>query len=380
MKKPKILVLTDWFAPGYLAGGPIRSCVNFAYAMRSRFEIAVVTSDRDLGSETPYEGLARDQWVDFDEGIQVYYASPEGRSGKVIKQIILDQQAAYLYLNSMWSLPFTILPVWFKLRGQIEVPIIWAPRGMLKDEALRYKAYKKTPFLWLMKWFGVYKQVQFQATNEQEVLDIRKVIHPQADLVHVGNWPEARQKPWQALAKKPGEARWILIARIAWMKNLEFLFNLLREFPLPFRLDIWGPIEDPVYWKQCTDILEELPGHIDIQWQGQLPNEELRQKLLDYHFFILPTHGENFGHAIYEALQAGKPTLISDNTPWQQLREKEVGWDLSFENPQSWLEAITEAIEMDETTYHRWSKKSWQYAADYLAGSGLTEKYEQLFS
>ena len=35
--------------------------------------------------------------------------------------------------------------------------------------------------------------------------------------------------------------------------------------------------------------------------------------------FLLPTGGENFGHAIFEALSCGVPALISDRTPWRDL-------------------------------------------------------------
>ena len=35
--------------------------------------------------------------------------------------------------------------------------------------------------------------------------------------------------------------------------------------------------------------------------------------------FLLPTGGENFGHAIFEALSCGVPVLISDQTPWRGL-------------------------------------------------------------
>jgi hypothetical protein len=50
-RQKSILLLCDWFAPGIRAGGPITSCVNFAYAMRNDFHIRVLTSARDLGEK-----------------------------------------------------------------------------------------------------------------------------------------------------------------------------------------------------------------------------------------------------------------------------------------------------------------------------------------
>ncbi|MEL6654443.1 MAG: glycosyltransferase, partial [Bacteroidota bacterium] len=185
---------------------------------------------------------------------------------------------------------------------------------------------------------------------------------------------------WNRLQKEKGTARWVLIARIAWVKNLEYLFERLKNFPLPFELDIFGPMEDPAYWEKCQAILKQCPPHIKVTWQGQLPNEEIRERLSQYHFFVLPTHGENFGHAIFESLQMGKPVLISHNTPWQQLEAQAVGWDIHFDQKDKWLKALTQAVEMDQETYDRWSQNAWQYAANYLQNAELAEKYEQLFS
>ena len=95
---------------------------------------------------------------------------------------------------------------------------------------------------------------------------------------------------------------------------------------------------------------------------------------------MLPSHGENFGHAIFESLQIGKPVLISHNTPWQDLSAQKVGWDLHFDQLSEWDQALTQATEMDQSTYDLWSKSAWEYASDYLKNAGLTEKYEQLFS
>lgn len=48
-RKPQLIILSDWFAPGYRAGGPITSCVNLSYAMRDYFDVKIITSDRDFG-------------------------------------------------------------------------------------------------------------------------------------------------------------------------------------------------------------------------------------------------------------------------------------------------------------------------------------------
>ncbi|MBN8497849.1 MAG: hypothetical protein J0M32_13465 [Candidatus Accumulibacter sp.] len=63
-----------------------------------------------------------------------------------------------------------------------------------------------------------------------------------------------------------------------------------------------------------------------------------------YDRFFLPPFSENFGHAINEALSVGVPVLISDKTPWRNLQEKGMGWDLPLDNRRAFIEVI-EVIE-----------------------------------
>lgn len=42
--------------------------------------------------------------------------------------------------------------------------------------------------------------------------------------------------------------------------------------------------------------------------------------------FLLPSHNENFGMVIAEALAHGVPALVTDTTPWQGLNQDDRGW------------------------------------------------------
>jgi glycosyltransferase involved in cell wall biosynthesis len=74
--------------------------------------------------------------------------------------------------------------------------------------------------------------------------------------------------------------------------------------------------------------------------------------LADSHFFVLPTLGENFGHAIVEAWQSGIPVVISDRTPWRGLAQKNVGWDLALEDTFEWQRVLQRCVNMSVHDYH----------------------------
>src|ERR1700742_820906 len=95
----KIFLFADWYEPGYKAGGPIRSCVNFTQHLKLDHEIYVFTSDRDLGSEAPYEGLEADTWLQPEASVHLFYASPSHRGPAAIREQIERVAPDFIYLN-----------------------------------------------------------------------------------------------------------------------------------------------------------------------------------------------------------------------------------------------------------------------------------------
>ena len=75
--------------------------------------------------------------------------------------------------------------------------------------------------------------------------------------------------------------------------------------------------------------------------------------------FFLPTLGENFGHVIAES-----PVLISDQTPWRNLKNHGVGWDLPLNDPDSFRKAIVESANKSSEDYINWRSIVQKYGYD----------------
>jgi glycosyltransferase involved in cell wall biosynthesis len=117
-----------------------------------------------------------------------------------------------------------------------------------------------------------------------------------------------------------------------------------------------------------------------VEWIGHLDQPDIRPRIRDFHLFIFPTLGENFGHAIFEALGSGKPVLISDRTPWHGLEAAKAGFELPLDDPEAWLEKIRFFAGMDEKTYAEWSRGAWRYAKDYFGKQDVKKRYLEMFS
>jgi glycosyltransferase involved in cell wall biosynthesis len=100
----------------------------------------------------------------------------------------------------------------------------------------------------------------------------------------------------------------------------------------------------------------------------------------NYDLLFLPTAGENYGHVVVEALSAGVPVLLSDQTPWRCLQEKGIGWDIPLSDTNRFVEAIQFAAKASSQEWVVWKERAVEHAA-YLLSDPVTEEANRtLFS
>jgi len=380
MKKKKILVLVDWFAPGYKAGGPIQSCVNFAFSLKDEYVIHVLTTDTDHGEQLPYEGVAAGRWTnDLHPDIQVFYLRKKGITRRQIREQLDVVDADYVYLNHLFSPLFVVYPLWLKYIGRLKSEVVVCPRGALYDSALAVKPWKKTPFLKLFRWMGIHKRVIFHATNEREKAAVLRFF-PGSKVLIADNLPKSVQPAYESCPKEKGVVKCIFVARIVPIKNLRFFLKALEGAKVSVELTVVGPVEDNGYWADCRETIEGLGKNIRVEYLGPRRNDELMSLLQQHHLFVLPTTGENFGHSIFEALLAGRPVLISDQTPWLGLREKKAGWDLPLSDAAAFTRVVEAVAGWDQGVFDEWGRGAWAYADTFIRNPELRGQYIRLFS
>jgi glycosyltransferase involved in cell wall biosynthesis len=378
-EKPKVLMMADWFEPGFRAGGPIRSCVNFAGNLKNDLQIFVLTTDHDLGDTQPYPGITPDTWLPYNDNVKVFYASPGWLSWRSIKNLIRSLQPDVIYLNSMYSRFFSLYPVLMKRAGIIKSKVVLAPRGMLKESAVQFKSSKKNTFLKLYRMAGLQRNIHFHCTDETEQQDVKRYFGNVAFTVLANN--PGLQKPLQLPAEKEtGSVKLIFIGRIHPIKSLDYLLERLKNVRQKVQLTIVGSNENAAYWNRCKEIIGQLPPNITVHYAGEVAHDKLDEMTMAHHFFVLPTKGENFGHAIFEALTVGRPVIISDQTPWRNLKEYKAGQDIPLSDPKRFESAIEEAAAMSKEQLEEWCRGAWNYRKAYVERSGIKEQYIKLFS
>jgi glycosyltransferase involved in cell wall biosynthesis len=376
----RVMIFVDWFIPGYKAGGQIQSCANLSLALSKDLDIYVVTTDRDYGEQTAYEGIKTDQWVRNKDGMNIYYISPAALSYKTITTLLQEVQPHTVYLNSMFSFKFTILPLRALMFRKTNAAFILAPRGMLQRGALQFKSSKKKLFLNLFKWLGVSRKITFHATDETELADIQNAFGKEVKVKLVGDYHAAKVAAFHPLNKSKGVLQCLFVSRIVEKKNLLYAIEQLASVKAQVYFTIIGPVESGAYWEQCNKAIARLPENIKVEYKGAIPNHDLGSYYSNHHLFVLPTYGENFGHVIFDAFVNGRPVLISDQTPWRNLQAKRMGWDLPLTEPDSFSKAIETAAQWDQADFDEYAKNAYSFADNFIATSALQQKYISLFT
>jgi glycosyltransferase involved in cell wall biosynthesis len=162
--------------------------------------------------------------------------------------------------------------------------------------------------------------------------------------------------------KERGSLKIIFISRITIKKNLFGAIKMLDGLKGKITLNIYGPIEDKAYWKTCRQYSKRLSTNIQVFYKGILEHNYVMKTMSEHDLFLFPTLGENYGHVIIEALSSGCPILISDQTPWRNLEEEGVGWDLPLRKPEKFSRILQKCVHMDLYEHSVYSNKAREYA------------------
>ena len=336
-----VLIFVPNYFPGYLSGGIARSILNSTEWLGEDFRLLIVTRDRDLGADTPYPDIPRDTWVPLGQA-QVRYLAPDQLSLDHLQRLVEETPHDVLHLNSFFDPVFTIKLLLLRRLGRIRTRrVLLSPRGEFGWGSLNLKYPKKRVYMELSRLAGFYRDIVWHASSTHEAQDTVKAMR-----VDPATVPTALDLPVKGsgLALRPDPAgerlKVVYLARLTREKNLDGALRLLQGVGMPIDFDIVGPQEDPKYWDECAALMAQLPANVRATYRGPVPPEQVFDTLAGYDLMLLPSHGENYGHVIAEALSVGTRVLISTLTPWHALDSDGVGWDVDLADTRRYAEII----------------------------------------
>lgn len=401
-RDPVILVLLNIYLPGSKAGGPIRSIENLVQVLGKEFHFRILTLDRDFGDKVAYPDIPVNQWLAAGNA-EVMYLQP-GLRGLVRAYSLFRSidEGTVLYLNSVWARRFSILPMLMRSLNLCRPRcLVLAPRGEFSPGAISLKWFRKVVYLQIARRLGLYSNILWQASSEYEASDILRNLQSFSQVgvapdlaVGTGLWLEKvdselaiasniSEKNVMSMGgrnpKVPGRLRAVFVSRLSRKKNIKGALIMLTGVTGDIFFDIYGPLEDQGYWEECNRVIAGLPKNIKVNYCGEAEHSKVSRIFFEHDLLLLPTLGENFGHAIVEALSSGCPVLISDQTPWRNLEAAGVGWDIPLDDLGKFRAVLQQCADSDEAWYAALSSRAMKYASVRGASPEIIEANRNLF-
>lgn len=304
----------------YIASaGPSYSIARLSDEMaRCGNEVSIVTSGRRPSSwpyQTPLHASSR--WLDNHLSVSTGFAR-ELRA--------FSRENDILHGHSMWRFANNVFPL--VLDRDSPAKIVCSPRGSMSAWSMQYKGLVKQPFWRLIQKPALQRCHCFHATSHDEYESIR-ALGLRAPVAVIPNGVDIPDLP----AKAQRRRQVVFLGRINPVKGIDMLIRawpgISRQYP-DWELVIAGPLEDE-YAREMQKLASEVCMGSAIRFTGELLGEQKNALLSGASLFVLPSHSENFGMVVAEALVHGLPVITTTGTPWADLTSRNCGWQVAPE-------------------------------------------------
>lgn len=281
--------------------------------------------------------------------------------------------------HSLWSM-VNVASGWV-VPGR-RAKFVVSPRGTLSRWALSRSRHLKR-VLWPLQRRALTSADMLHATSMAEYRDIRSLgfeapvcIIPNGIDIPPGV-PSRRER-----SRPDGHRKLLFLGRIHPTKGIDRLLRAWEE--LEHRHPDWRLIVagqgSPDYEREIRQLARSL-GLRRVDFVGPLYGSEKSQAYVSADLFVLPSHSENFGVAVAEALAHACPVVVGQGAPWERVIEERCGWWVSNEVDAlcSALDAAMSLSDVDRSEMgargRRWMEREFDWKA---IGKQMTAAYQWL--
>jgi glycosyltransferase involved in cell wall biosynthesis len=251
-----------------------------------------------------------------------------------------------VHVHGIWSPALMRRQFVWRKRG---VPCVVTVHGMLEPWALGHKRLKK-----MVAWRVYQKRMldlacALHATSPREAANLRKLgLKPRIEMIPWGisldgtSNLEYRSKeeradnrsvytdsptgPRDCNTATPNYRTALFVGRIYPVKGLPMLVEAWEKSrPEGWKMKIVGP-DEAGHLAEVERLILEAGLVEKFEFSGPLTGAALDQAYDNADLYIQPSHTENFGMAIAEAMAHGLPVITTQGAPWKLLEEEHCGW------------------------------------------------------
>jgi glycosyltransferase involved in cell wall biosynthesis len=301
-------------------GGPSKSVLGLSGALaRLGEEVTVLATEPGVGSTQAAEGIRT----------EVFHRDWPQRlcPSRGLRTRLRQLQPEIVHHHTLW---LRTLHYAHRRARSAGVPLVISPRGMMAPWTWAHRKWRKRLGRQLIHPGALAAASGWHATSEAEATDIRRCgfhqpicIAPNGVELPAPEQMAAAAASWHqrcpSTAQRPVA---LFYSRFHRKKRvLELIDAWLAHGPRDWLLLVAG-IPQEYSAERLSDYVLRASGggRVEVVDAVGLPPPYAVASL-----FLLPSHDENFGLVIAEALAAGVPAVVTDTTPWLGLNDHG-GW------------------------------------------------------
>lgn len=288
---------------------------------------------------------------------------------KEFQQFLELEKPDLVHVNGIWSPQNWGFQ---KIAQELGIKVVLSPHGMLEPWILAQNPWKKKLGLFLYQKKAIEKADYLHATATMEASSIRAlgfknlicIIPNGIDLSDV-----------KKAKTEYGTKKMIFLSRIHPKKGIELLVEAWANVDSSgWTLEIAGN-GDSEYIKELSGSVQQLKN---VNFVGAKFGEAKWDFLRSADVMVLPTHSENFGIVVAEALAAGVPVITTTGTPWEDLKTHQCGWwiDLSVVNLEK---ALVNAFDLSADVLEKMGGQGRELVAEKYEMKVVTQNIIELY-
>jgi len=357
-------------------GGPSRSVHRLAGAL------AALGHEVDLLTTRPGDGTAPGQ----EDRLRVLQFRRD-RPGVLcpsagLREHLRHQGYDCLHHHSLWLRTLHYAREAARAGGTLMI----SPRGMMADWAWQHHRWRKWLAAGLVHPGALTRARGWHATSAAEADDIRRRGFQQPICIS----PNGVEAPAPEEMTRAHEVWSQLCPAVSTRPVALFYSRFHRKKRLRELIDLWVATA-PADWLLLVAGIPEEYSVAEVQAQVLRHGAFDRVAVIDGRgrpppygvasLFLLPSHSENFGLVIAEAMAWGVPVVVTDTTPWAEVGNRQTGWCVPWVGYRDALRAAlgtpADQLEQRGARAREWvlSRYSWAQAA-----RPLEEFYQRLLT
>lgn len=320
----KVALTIAGLAPEF--GGPSRSVPALAEALsREGLNVELIACESEAGQGEPV--------IPDASLVQTRIVPARARRGRwraasndffsTLSESVRTNEPTVIHDNGLW-LPTNHAVA--RAASVLKRPLIISPRGMLSTWSARHHGWKKRLAWALFQRRDLGTAAALHATSSQEAGEFRRAGLRQP----IAIVPNGVEVPLQS-GKTP-------IRDVNRIRTALFLSRLHPKKGLINLVEAWAKVR-PENWRMVVAGNDEGDHQREVEaavhryeldssffFPGPVCDEAKWNLYRDSDLFVLPSHSENFGIVIAEAMASGLPVITTRGTPWRDVIEHRCGW------------------------------------------------------